>query len=172
MNSWWLRKTRFSQQLRRNEEKWSATLMNAGWTVVPSIILEKQEALGLDAIDMNILMQLAQYWWFSDNPPHPSKTTIARCIGVNASTVRRRIAAMEASGFISRVPRYDAKHGGQTSNAYKFDGLIKAAEPFAKEAIAAREERKEEDAARRSRKKPKLVVDNTTTGKSGGAKKK
>ncbi len=45
--------------------------------VLPSIILEKQHALGLDAIDVNILLQLARHWWYRDNPPHPSKASIA-----------------------------------------------------------------------------------------------
>lgn len=147
--------------LKRNEEKWTAPLMDAGWTALPSIILEKQHALGLDPIDVNILMQLAKHWWFNDNLPHPSKASLADAMGIDPSTVRRRIARMESDGFIRRVTRYDAKHGGQTSNAYEFDGLIEAATPFALEAIKAREERRTEDADRRRRKKPKLVVDNT-----------
>lgn len=58
---------------------------------------------------------------------------------------------MVAAGFIKRIPRYDPKHHGQTSNAYEFDGLIKAATPFAQEALKVREERRIEDAARRRR---------------------
>src|SRR5205823_5774180 len=139
--------------------------MEAGWTVLPSIILEKQHALGLDAVDINILLQLARYWWFSDNPPHPSKASIAKCIGVHSSTIRRHIARMEADGFITRVPRFNKKLGGQETNTYRFDGLIKAATPHAQEFIAMREKQRMEDAARQSRKKPKplVVVDNTAT---------
>jgi len=154
-----------SRILRRNEEKWSAPLMDAGWTVLPSIILEKQQAIGLDPLDVNILMQLARHWWFNDNLPHPSKSTLAECMGIDPSTVRRRIAQMEQGGLIRRVARYDSKHRGQTSNFYEFDGLIKAATPFALEAINTRQERRAEDAARRNRKKPKIVVNNTTPRK-------
>ena len=60
-------------RLRRNEEKWSSTLMAAGWTVLPSIILEKQHAFGLDAIDVNILLHLARYWWYNDTRRIPRK---------------------------------------------------------------------------------------------------
>ena len=98
-------------RLQRNEEKWSPDLMEAGWTVLPSIILEKQHALGLDAIDVNILLQLARHWWYRDNPPHPSKATIAECLGVDRSTVRRHIAGMEAVGLIRREARFK-KTGG------------------------------------------------------------
>ncbi len=157
-------KAQQTERLQRNEEKWTPALMEAGWTVLPSIILEKQHALGLDAIDVNILLQLARYWWYSDNPPHPSKASIAECIGVDASTVRRHIARMEADGFIRREARYNKRFGGRETNTYHFDGLIKAATPHAKEFVEMREKQRTEDAARRSRKKPRLVVDNTPAG--------
>jgi DNA-binding transcriptional ArsR family regulator len=148
--------------LKRNEEKWSSTLMDAGWTVIPTIILEKQHALGLDPIDVNILLQLAKYWWYSDNPPHPAKGTIAELIGVDRSTVRRHIARMEDEGLIRREARRSAKFG-QEANFYHFDGLIKVATPHATEFIQMREKQRDENAARRRRKKaqPQLVVDNT-----------
>ncbi len=130
--------------------------------VLPSIILEKQHALGLDAIDVNILLQLARHWWYRDNPPHPSKASIAECLGVDPSTVRRHIAAMEAAGLIQREARYK-KSGGQENNAYHFDGLIKEATPFAEEAIRERERQKSERVARQHRKRPRLVVNNQPT---------
>ena len=136
-------------------------MMDAGWTVLPSIILEKQHALGLDAVDVNILLQLARYWWFSDRPPFPSKATIAECMNVDPSTVRKHIARMERDGIIRREYRFNAKKGGQEANAYHFTGLIKAATPFAKEAAQTRELRKSEDASRRRRKKPVIVINNT-----------
>jgi len=154
-------KAQQTERLQRNEEKWTPALMEAGWTVLPSIILEKQHALGLDAIDVNILLQLARYWWYSDNPPHPSKASIAECIGVDPSTVRRHIARMEGDGFIRREARYNKRFGRRETNTYHFAGLIKAATPYAKEFVAMREKQRTEDAARRSRKKPRLVVDNT-----------
>ena len=160
--------TKAEQQsrLQRNEEKWSPRLMEAGWTVLPSIILEKQHALGLDPIDVNILLQLARHWWYADNPPHPSKASIAECLGVDPSTVRRHIAAMEQAGLIRREARYK-KSGGQENNAYHFDGLIKEATPFAEEAIMERERQKDERAARRHRKRPRLVVDNQPADSGG-----
>lgn len=140
--------------------------MDAGWTGIPSIILEKQHALGLEPVDVNILLQLAKHWWYAENLPHPSKATLAELMGIDPSTVRRRITRMVDAGFIRRVARYDNKHGGQTSNAYEFDGLIKAATPFALEALKTRDDRRMEDADRRRRKKPRLVIDNTASGKS------
>lgn len=153
-----------TSRLQRNEEKWSSRLMEAGWTVLPSIILEKQHALGLDPIDVNILLQLARHWWYRDNPPHPSKASIAECLGVDPSTIRRHIAAMEAIGLIRREARYK-KSGGQENNAYHFDGLIKEATPFAEEAIIEREQQRSDRAARQHRKRPHLVVNNQPVDK-------
>ena len=140
-------------KLRVNEQKWTKTLMDPGWTVIPNVIIERQKALGLDALDMNILLHLAAYWWTPDNLPHPSKKTIAEAIGVEPRTVQRRIAAMEAVGLIRREERrISAK--GSTTNRYHFAGLIKEATPFAQEMsreIAARAEEKKARIARKGR---------------------
>jgi DNA-binding Lrp family transcriptional regulator len=152
-----LTKKEKQDRLSRNEEKWTETLMSAGWTVLPTVILERQKALGLDALDINILMQLASYWWYSDNPPYPSKQTIADCIGVDKSTVRKRIARMEKDGLIRRESRYHKKYG-QQSNIYHFNGLIKEATPYAKESIEARTKVKQDNVDRRNRKRKLEVV--------------
>jgi hypothetical protein len=44
-----------AQQLKVNEKKWTPTLMKAGWTALPNVLFERQQALGLDAIDINII---------------------------------------------------------------------------------------------------------------------
>lgn len=142
------------EKISQNEKKWTPTLMRAGWTVLPSVILERQQALGLDALDINILLHLAKYWWYSDNPPRPSKQAIAECIGVDKSTIRRRIARLEKDGLISRQTRFDPKFG-QQSNSYLFDGLIEAATPYAEEHLEDRKQQKKEASERRSRKRPR-----------------
>ena len=148
-------KTERNERLKRNEEKWSPELMDAGWTLLPSIILEKQDALGLDPVDVNILLQLARHWWYADNPPRPSKASIAKCLNVHPSTIRKHIARMERDGFIKRKARYSKKTRGQENNEYRFDGLIEAAKPFAVEAVRERNEQRRERDARMQRKKPR-----------------
>jgi hypothetical protein len=145
------------RRLKVNERKWTKTLMDAGWTVIPSVILDRQQALGLDPTDVNILLHLAKYWWEKERLPYPSKKAIAECMGVSESTVQRRIASMEAGGLIERVYRFSGKHKGQQTNAYDFAGLIKEATPYAVEALKAREKRRKADAARRTRKGLRLV---------------
>lgn len=129
------------QAVRVNEKKWTKTLMDAGWTVFPSIILEHQHAMKLTPVDVNILMHLARHWWYEENLPHPSKKTIATCMQVSESTVQRRIRTMEKAGLIKRLVRRSPNQGQQT-NAYDFSGLITKATPLAERAIAEREEGK------------------------------
>lgn len=143
---------------RQLEQRWTRALISPGWTALPSVVIERQQALGLDAVDLTILMHLARFWWRKDNPPHPSKATIAAAMGVDVSTVRRRIARLEADGLIKRIARFNTANGRQQTNSYSFDGLIKAAAPFAKEAAEDKERRKAEAAARIRRKRPALSV--------------
>ena len=143
--------------LRRNEQKWTPELMEAGWLSIPNIIVEKQLDLGLDSTDINVLLHLVRYWWHRDNLPHPSKKTIAQCMNVDMRTVQRHIARMEQRGLIQRVERRDEARG-QKTNYYDFTGLIKAATPLAREAVAIRERRQHEDAQRRAPKRNGLSV--------------
>lgn len=114
-------------------------------------------AFGLDAIDINILLHLVRHWWFSENLPHPSKRTIAECMGVNPSTVRKRIAKLEAVGLIKRKKRFD-KGRGQQTNDYDLGGLIREVLPYAEEMVETRKQRQSHDAYRRKRKRPSLSV--------------
>ena len=136
--------------LRENEKKWTKTLMDAGWTAMPSVIIERQKAFGLDPIDVNILLHLACHWWYATDLPFPSKQTMADAMRTSARTVQRRIAKMEHDGLIKRVERHHPKYGRQ-SNCYDFAGLIKEATPYAEEVIAAREQSRQEKKSRRLR---------------------
>jgi hypothetical protein len=75
----------------------------AGYTVIPAVILDRQQALLLDPVDVNILLQLLTHWWKADNLPCPSKKLFAERIGKTAKTVQRRIAKQEHAGYVKRV---------------------------------------------------------------------
>lgn len=116
----------------RNDAKWTPTLMDAGWTAIPSVLIERQFQLGLDPLEMNLILHLANYWWRADNLPHPSVRRIAWDIGVSYRTVQRRIAALEHRGLITRITRRHPCFGSNT-NLYSFDGLIEALTPWAEQ---------------------------------------
>lgn len=120
--------------LRTNERKWSKALMDAGWTALPSVIIENQRQLGLSPLDLNIVLYLASKWWTPEGKPFPSKATMAKAMDVHPRTIQKHIAALEGAGYIRREER--RTEAGSKTNIYHLDGLIKAAKPFADEKVA------------------------------------
>ena len=138
---------------RKIEQKWTKPLAAAGWTAIPNIIFERQQALGLDALDINLILHLAGYWWNPGTSPHPSVPTLAKALGVQDRTVQRRMKALVAAKLITKTERVGSR-GGNLTNLYDFSGLITACKPFADEKVAQIAQRKAERAARLTRKKP------------------
>lgn len=143
--------------LKHNEEKWTRELLAAGWSMIPTVLLERQRILKLDATDLNILLHLVKHWWYAENLPHPSKQSIAECMGIDPSTVRRHIAKLEKRKLVMRIARSNKQFGQQT-NEYDLSGLIEQCRPLADEIVKTRENRKKEDADRRIRRRPELKI--------------
>jgi DNA-binding transcriptional regulator YhcF (GntR family) len=137
--------------LKSTEKKWTKALMDAGWAVFPSAILENQQRLGLDAVDVNILMHLTARWSKAEGKAFPSKGAIALAMGLDPRTVQRRIARLEADGYVRREERRDTPTGSQP-NIYHLDGLIAATRPFAQEKLADKAAKAEAKAARKAAK--------------------
>lgn len=146
--------TKPTNDKNKNELKWGRDLLAAGWTVMPSILLEKQHALGLRPIDINVLLQLLKHWWTADSLPYPSKETLAKAMDVSPRTVQRSIAFMEELGFVERKKR----PGPQGTNEISFNGLISKLRPHAREAAEERATSTKRRQERQARRKPKQVA--------------
>jgi|GEM_PF-6724537 len=55
-------------KLKTNEQKWGKENIDAGWTLIPNALLVHQSTLGLTPMDLNIILQIARYWWEPNNP--------------------------------------------------------------------------------------------------------
>ena len=110
--------------------------MEAGWTAFPTAILQNQQELGLSSSEMLILLHLASRWWTEEGEASPSNGSIGRAIRMDPRDVQRRIARLEADGLIRREERRDTPRGS-APNIYHLDGLLKAANAFAKKKQAA-----------------------------------
>lgn len=144
------------------EARWGSELTSVGWVALPTIILEKQKALGLDPLDLNIILQITKYWWEPGNLPHPSKKTIAEAIGIDPRTVQRRISALVELGFVTRVMRKGPK--GNLSSSYDLRGLIDHATPYAKEASQQRAAARAAYEDRLRRMRPKVAPERADGG--------
>lgn len=131
-------------------KKWGADAHSLGWTAIPNILLERQQALGLESVDLNLILILLKHWWkASDDAPFPTKKTLADIIGRTEKTVQARIAAMEKKGLITRNERYSPVYG-RMANGYDLSGLITKLKALAKAEVKERK-KKEQEAGKKRR---------------------
>ncbi|MFJ4608308.1 helix-turn-helix domain-containing protein [Pseudomonas atacamensis] len=133
-----------------NVLKWGKPNIDAGWTCIPNILIHRQRTLGLDAVDLNILLHLITYWWEDENLPHPSKDTLAKSMGVSPSTIQRHIRAMEKVGFLKRIIRPKAGEKNDT-NLYDLTPLRTLLEPHAKVELEARQASRDKKRERKTK---------------------
>lgn len=141
----------------RVAKKWTKTVAESGWTSFPSVIFERQQALQLTPLDINILLHLAGNWWDPASNPFRSKKSLALAIGVHPRTIQKRIEEMERWGYIKRIYRR-AGVGDNLPNEYDLTGLIEKITPFAQEKLNERAKRAAEETAKITRKVPLKVV--------------
>jgi predicted transcriptional regulator len=146
-----------SKTLRESEKKWGKPAIAAGFLLFPNMLLLKQHALGLDCIDVVIILQILKHWWHADNAPYPSQVQLAKTMNVDLSTIKRHLARLKRDGLLKWSTR-TGKHGGQIANVYDLSGLIAQVEAFAIEELAERQKAADERKARSSRKRPVLRV--------------
>ena len=130
-----------STKVSSTEKIWGKPVVSHGYAGVPSILLRAQHRLGLTSVQLNILIQLLDYWMDPTRPPFPSKTQLAGRIGINPKTVQVNVRALENAGFVSREYRKTAS-GDFNSNIYHLDGLVKKIQSLEPEFAAERESRK------------------------------
>lgn len=87
------------KQLQR---KWGEDVLNGGFVLVPTLLLKKQGELGLDGIDVTVLLNLLASWWEPETHPFPKTATISRRMGVSTRTVQRSLKRLEEKGFVRR----------------------------------------------------------------------
>jgi DNA replication protein DnaD len=135
-----------TKQMRESTKKWGKPAIEAGFSIIPSVLFKHQNDLQLTPVDLNILLQLADFWWKANRRPIPAKGTLAKRLGVDSSTIRRHIANLEERGLIKRVKRWDDAKG-QRSNEYDLKGLADALHPFA---VRATKEKKAKQQAKKA----------------------
>jgi len=102
-------------------EKWGE-VARAGFQPVPDTLLVKQQALGLDATDIVVLLNLTSFWWYRDAPPFARTNVIAKRMGVTPRTVQRSMKKLEEKGYIRR-DEYDDGAGNVLPAIY-LNGLV------------------------------------------------
>src|SRR3546814_12900840 len=80
--------------------------------------------LGINPVQFNIIMHLADIWWEKEHRPWPKKQLLAERMDMSERQIQRQIAELESAGLVQRVERTRPGRG-QTSNEYDLSGLVK-----------------------------------------------
>lgn len=124
------------KKVSSTERIWGKAVYSHGYTGIPSILIRGQRRLGLNPMQMNICIQLLDYWFDPERKPFPTKKELAQRIGCTEKTIQNNIRALEEAKLVQRQQRRTAA-GDWNSNIYDLSGLVakvQALEPeFAQE---------------------------------------
>jgi len=105
--------------------KWGI-VAHAGFQQVPTALFMKQQALGLDNLEMLVLLNITSFWWRRDQPPYLRPKLIAHRLGLNVRSVQRVVKRLQTKGMIRRGRWTD--EDGKTRPAIFLDDLIQKLE--------------------------------------------
>src|SRR4051794_26117310 len=64
------------------ERIWGKAVYGHGYAGIPSILIQAQRRLGINAMQMNIIIQLLDYWHEPSRKPFPTKRDLAKRMDV------------------------------------------------------------------------------------------
>jgi predicted transcriptional regulator len=70
--------------------------------VVPNVLFREQHRLGLDALDVVVLLNLTAHWWAKEAQPFISPAHIAKRMKVSTRTIERHLKKLEKRDLIKR----------------------------------------------------------------------
>ena len=126
---------------RASEKKWGKPVVDYGFCIIPSLLLHAQERLGINAVQLNIIMHLADFWWVRERMPYPSKAVLAHRMGLSERQIQRQMVELEEAGLVGRVQRTRPGRG-KTTNAYDLTGLVKRLQELEPEFTQVKQEAK------------------------------
>jgi DNA-binding HxlR family transcriptional regulator len=124
---------------KSSEKKYGKPVMDYGFCIVPSLLMQAQARLGVNPVQFNVIMHLADIWWEAGQRPWPTKKLLADRMGMSERQVQRQIAELEQAGLITRVGRTRPGRG-KTSNEYDLSGLVKKMQELEPEFTEAKKE--------------------------------
>jgi hypothetical protein len=69
-----------SKKASSTERIWGKAVYKHGYTGIPSILIQAQKRLGINAMQMNIIVQLLDYFFEPSRKPFPTKRELSNRI--------------------------------------------------------------------------------------------
>lgn len=139
-----------AKSTKESEKKYGKKVIDIGFCVVPSLILRAQQRLRISPGQLNVLLQLLDYWWDSQRKPYPSKKTLGERIGRGPRQVQRYIEQLEKMGYVKRIIRRGEKN---STNVYDLSGLVEKLKELEPEFREVEDQYKEQKRSLRKRRK-------------------
>ena len=108
---------------KASEKKFGKPVMDLGFCITPSLMMQAQARLGLNPVQFNIVMHLLDIWWDVNRRPYPTKKLIADRMGMGERQIQRQIVELEQAGLVERIFRTRPGRG-KTSNEYDLSGFV------------------------------------------------
>lgn len=99
------------------ERIWGKAVYSHGYAGIPSILIQAQRRLGINAMQMNIIIQLLDYWHEPTRKPFPAKKELAKRMDVTEKTIQNNMRALEKAGYIKRRYRQGSTTASTSSPA-------------------------------------------------------
>jgi DNA-binding MarR family transcriptional regulator len=114
----------------RQERKWTAGVLQGGYSVLPHSLFECAGRLGITASQQTVLFHLLDLSFEEPETREVAKAELADRINMDKRQVQRHLRKLEEKGLItSRFPKLRGRH----AKIYMFEGLIRKLEVLARE---------------------------------------
>jgi hypothetical protein len=134
------------RKLSSTERTWGRAVYSHGYAGIPSMLIQARGRFGLNQMQMNIIIQLLDYWREPSRKPFPTKRELAQRMDVTEKTIQNNIGKLERAGILLREQRKTAA-GHWNSNIYHLDGLVAKVQALEPEFAAEKKLRRERKAA-------------------------
>lgn len=138
--------TASARNLSSTEKIWGKAVYSHGYAGIPSMLIQAQRRLGINPMQMNIIIQLLDYWREPSRKPFPTKRELAQRMDVTEKTIQNNIRKLERAGLLLREQRKTAA-GDWNSNIYHLDGLVARVQALEPDFAAEKKLRRERKAA-------------------------
>ena len=127
--------------MQASVQKWGQEVIDRGFCILPSILIRAQRQIDITPTQLNILLNLIDWWSYPERNPWSSKSDLATRIGISARQLQRQVAVLEKNGLVLRIERKNNR--GKIPNEYDLTGLVNKLQALAPSFLKADKARQE-----------------------------